>query len=273
MDFIRTLLLIIIFACTVCVAQNDQARDPATLVRQVVAVELQAQTHPQPRWMYRLEKTNASGTKLTAIAETPEGLVGRLLAINGRPLDPQTELNEQHRLQLLTHDPKQLKQKLARQERDRDRVLKIVRALPDAFLYTYERTDTETGEDVHLRFTPNPRYVPDSLEANLLKAMSGTLTIARQQLRLVHMEGTLISDVNIGLGIAGKIAKGGTLDLEQTQIAPGSWEIKHLVLKVRGRALFRRLDLSVEESASDFRPVPQDLTVPQAIDLLLHSSP
>jgi hypothetical protein len=255
-------------------AQTDPARDPQGFVREVVNVELQAAAHPEPRWMYRLVKTNASGTKLTQIVETQQGPVGHLLEINGKPLDAITQRNEEHRLAQLRNDPQQWRQKLARQERDRRRVLKIVRALPTAFLYTYEGTESGPyGEEVRLSFKPNPHYSSDSMETDVLRSMSGTLRIAREQRRLVSLRGTLDGDVYIGLGIAGKLTKGGTLDLEQSEIAARSWEITKLKLAVTGRALIRHIDMAVDESATDFQPVSSNLTVSQAIDLLLRSAP
>ncbi|GAC1644652.1 MAG: hypothetical protein NVS9B15_01880 [Acidobacteriaceae bacterium] len=243
-----------------------QSNDAQRLVREVVFNEVQAQTHPQPRWAYTLEKTNASGTKLTRIIETRDGLVGRLLEINGKPLDAITEANEMHRLNELKRDPRQMKQKLARQERDRDRVLKIVRALPTAFLYTQQSAN---DKETVLAFKPNPNFQPDSFETSILKAMSGTVRMSTSQKRLIELRGTLTSDVSIGLGIIGKAQKGGTLLLQQQEVAPASWEITVFSMKVVGRAVFKHVDMSVEESAKDFKAIQHPLSAPEAIDLLL----
>jgi hypothetical protein len=263
-----------LLAPSLALAKADPAKDPQAFVRETVEQERNAQQHPQPRWTYRLKKTNAAGTKLTQIIETPQGLVGRLLAINGKPLDPITEHNEESRLDGLRSDPKQMKQKLARQERDRQRVLNIVGALPNALLYYYEGTgEGPFGREVTLRFRPNPNYSPDSTESELLKAMSGRLRIAKDQQRLIQLRGHLDSDLSIGLGIIGKVYKGGTLDLQQAEIAPGAWAITRLRLAVTGRALFKPLDLSVDESMTDFHPLGGTLSVEQAVDRLLASSP
>ena len=254
----------------VCASVQAQSVDPQALVREVVKNEVQAQMHPQPRWSYTLEKTNASGTKVTRIVETRDGLVGRLLEINGKPLDEVTERNEEHRLNELRRDPSQLRQKLVRQERDRDRVLKIVRALPDALLYS--DVSTEQGGKVRvLSFRPNPQYQPNSFETTILKAMSGTVRIAVGPKRLISLNGRLLSDVNIGLGIVGKVQKDGTLDLEETDLGDGIWEISRVSLMVMARAVFKRLDLSVEENLRDFKRLPHELSGTEAIDLLLRN--
>ncbi|MEO8724774.1 MAG: hypothetical protein ABI383_01510 [Acidobacteriaceae bacterium] len=246
------------------------ARDAQGFVREVVSVELQAAAHSQPRWMYLLHKTNASGSKLTQIVETHQGLVGHLLEIDGQPLDAITERNEAHRLAELKRDPRQWKRKLARQERDRQRVMNIVRALPNAFVYSFAGFESGPfGKEARLDFRPNPHYSPDSLDTSILQSMSGALLIARQQRRLVRMQGVLGANVSIGLGIIGKLQKGGTLELRQSQIAPGSWQITKLSIAMTGRAVLRHIDVSVDESATEFQPVSSNLTVGEAIDLLL----
>ena len=157
-----------------------------------------------------------------------------------------------------------------RQERDRDRVLKIVRALPDALLYS--DVSTEQGGKVRvLSFRPNPQYQPNSFETTILKAMSGTVRIAVGPKRLISLNGRLLSDVNIGLGIVGKVQKDGTLDLEETDLGDGIWEISRVSLMVMARAVFKRLDLSVEENLRDFKRLPHELSGTEAIDLLLRN--
>ena len=251
----------------------DPVRDPREFVGEVVAKELQAEAHPQARWMYLLHKTNASGSKLTEIVETRQGLVGHLLEINGRPLDQTTQRNEAHRLAQLKSAPGEWKQKLARQERDRKRVMKIVRALPDAFLFTFAGIESGPwGGEVRFNFRPNPQYSPDSFDTSILISMSGQLLIARREQRLVRLQGALGSNVSIGLGVVGKLEKGGTLDLRQSRIAPGSWETTKLSIAVTGRAVLRHIDVSVDETATEFRPISSNLTVAQAIDLLLAQS-
>ena len=253
-------------AC-VCLAGVAHAQSPEqALVRAVVANELEAQSHPAAKWAYTLEKKNASGTKVTRIIETRDGLVGRLLEINGKPLDAITEKNEEHRLNELKRDPRQMRQKLSRQERDRDRVLKIVRALPNALIFSEQ---SHSGDEEVLAFRPNPTFQPQNFEESILKAMTGTVTIALAEKRLVALHGNLVSDVNIGLGIVGKVQKGGTLDLEQERVGDRSWEIRRLSLKVMGRAVFKHVDLSVEENVSDFQPVKEGMSAAEAIDILL----
>jgi hypothetical protein len=100
--------------------------------------------------------------------------------------------------------------------------------------------------------------------------MVGTVAISAPQMRLTDLHGTLGKDVSIGLGIVGKAYKGGTLDLIQQQIAPGSWEITHMKLAVTGRALFRSLDLSVDESFSDFKRTGHEYSGTEAINALLN---
>jgi len=252
------------------VRAQDAAKDPQAYVRNVAQIELAAHAHPAPRWQYLLEKRNAGGATTREIIETREGLVARLLTLNGQPLTAQVQRDEFARLRALQNDPSQISKKLAGQERDRERVLKMIRALPDAFLYAYDGTTSGPfGDEVRFSYKPNPRFSPDSVETQILRSMSGTLRIASKQQRLIELRGTLTSDVSIGLGILGRVSKGGTLLLAQSQLGPDSWEVTTLDLNVTGRALFRTLDVSVYEHLTEFRPISPAMSAQQAIDLLL----
>lgn len=245
-------------------------RDAQGFVRAAVAKEIAANADTTPHWRYRLAKTNASGSRETEIIETPDGLVGRLMALNGQPLTPQVARDEAFRLQQLKQDSHRMQAKLSRQEHDRARVFRMVKAMPDALLFTYAGSQPgRFGEEVVFAFKPNPGYRPDSLETDVLHKMSGTLRVNIADRRLVRLQGSLDTDVGVGMGIVGKVRRGGTLLLDQARIAPGLWEVTALDLHVTGRALFKHLDLSVSERVRDFRAVPPDLSVSQAIDLLL----
>ncbi len=251
-------------------ADSPRPQDADAFVRIAVNNEIAANAHPLSRWRYLLTKSNSAGTKQTDIIETAEGLVGRLISLNGQPLAPAVERDEELRLKELKRDAGRMSAKLTRQERDRARVLRMVQAMPDALLFTFTGTlPGDFGDEAVYSFQPNPRYQPDSLETEVLHKMTGTLRIAIADKRLVKLDGLLESDVDVGMGLVGKVRKGGRLLLQQARIAPGSWEITALDLNVSGRALFKHLDISVAETAQEFRAVPPNMPVADAIDLLL----
>jgi len=84
---------------------------------------------------YELLKTSPRLTSTKKICETRDGDVARLIALNGKPLSPADEQKEEARLNALMSDPgKQERRKQAESE-DTGRVLKVLRALPAAFMY------------------------------------------------------------------------------------------------------------------------------------------
>jgi hypothetical protein len=51
-------------------------------------------------------------------------------------------------------------------------------------------------------------------------------------------QGDWISDVDFGVGILGKLRKGGTFEVVQSEVAPKDWEVSLLDVDISGRALF-----------------------------------
>src|SRR5581483_5271383 len=105
----------------------------------------------------------------------------------------------------------------------------------DAFLF---QVAGRHGETVRLQFRPNPAFDPPSNEAKVFHAMAGILVINTRAKRLEKINGTLMSDIDFGFGILGKIHKGGTFAVVQSEMAPSDWEVTSLNVNINGRALF-----------------------------------
>src|SRR5579864_3362481 len=142
---------------------------PNELVRQTVAKEMAAANQPSQKQMFRSRKHTAKGSQTRLYVETKDAMAGMMIAINDQPLTPQQQQSEMDHLNWLAGNPEQLRKKQAREKEDADRTLRIVKALPDAFRYTY--AGTETGVEglgkagaqlVRLTFVPNPSYSPPS---------------------------------------------------------------------------------------------------------------
>ena len=61
--------------------------------------------------MFRLIKKKPDRTETREMIETDQGVIGRLLLVNGKPLSPEDRDKEDKRLQRLVTDPQQLAQK------------------------------------------------------------------------------------------------------------------------------------------------------------------
>jgi hypothetical protein len=248
----------------------DLPANPADLVRKAVANE---NAPDNTHYMYRLTKKKPEHTETREMIETDQGVIGRLLMVDGKPLSPADRVKEDKRLQRLVTDPQQLAQKQKSQKDDDRRTRNMVAALPDAFLYEYAGTKNEEpwGELVMLNFKPNPNFDPPQRETIVYKGMQGTMAIAVPANHIAKIEARLFRDVNFGWGILGHLDQGGSFIVEQKPVegANGThWEPSHMVLHFTGKALiFKTIKINDDETTSDYRPV-RDMTVAQAVDLL-----
>jgi hypothetical protein len=112
------------------------------------------------------------------------------------------------------------------------------------------------------------------MEADLLRGIAGEVWIDATQERLTRLEGHFIANVDFGFGIVGKLNKGGTVLLEQTDVGEHDWELTRLTLHVTGNALMvKPLSFQINEEASHFSPVASGLRYRDAIQLLKQSVP
>lgn len=250
----------------------DLPANPADLVRRAVANQ-NAQDADNTHYMYRLTKKKPERTETREMIETDQGVIGRLLMINGRPLSPADRDKEDKRLQRLVTDPQQLAQKQRSQQDDDRRARTMVAALPDAFLYEYAGTKNEEpwGEVVMLNFKPNPDFEPPQRETMVYKFMQGTMAIAVPANRMARIEAHLFRDVNFGWGILAHLDQGGSFMVEQKAVESSNgahWEPSHMVLHFTGKALiFKSIKINEDEATTDIRPA-QNMTAAQAVDLL-----
>ena len=248
--------------------RGNNPNDPG-LVTRALANELAAVQNPAHPMQYRLRKSTPRLTSTKAIMETKDGAVARLLTINDNSLTPADRQKDDARLDALLSDPSRQRKRKQSEQDDTGRALKVLRALPKAFLYTYAGSETSGSNTLEkYSFTPNPKFSSSDLELMVLTAMSGTLTIDPTHERVVRLEGQLQQDVDIGWGILGRLNKGGWLVIEQGEVGEGVWRIVHFQMNMTGRVFFKTRTFDTTEEESQFTPVPPDLTYQQAIQVL-----
>ena len=148
-------------------------------------------------------------------------------------------------------------------------VLKLLRMLPDAFLYQYAGvTNGPTGKVEKFTFTPNPKFSPPDYETEALTALSGEIWIDPAQERVVRLEGHLQQDTDYGWGILGKLNKGGWVVLEQVDVGGGAWRIAHVQMQMTLRILFKTKIFDTDEQLNRYAPVAVGMDYRQAIQLL-----
>src|SRR6266568_3957790 len=237
--------------------------EPGELVRKTVDNEIKASRDDSAHFMFRSTKTTSKGSVTKIYIETKQATAGMVVAYNGMPLTPEQRKAELGRIDRFLKNPEELEKKHRQEQQDADRTMRIVRALPDAFLYEYagqqqgSATVGKPGDSlVILKFRPDPRYEPPSRVELALTGMEGELLLDTRCHRLASIDGHLFKEVGFGWGILGHLDKGGHFVVGQGEVAPNHWEITHMNLDFTGKVLlFKGLSIKSDEVYSDFHSV------------------
>jgi hypothetical protein len=266
--------------CGICLP-NALAEDPgntslAEIVRRAVHNEVASNQSSGMHFRFKDEKRTPQLSQTKLIVETRDATAGLLVMQNGQPLTPKQRHEEEARLANYAQSPQELRKKKRDEKEDAEHTERILRALPDAFLY--QRAGTEPGrpglgapgdELVRLNFRPNPDYNPPSHVEQVLTGMSGNLLIDTTQNRIAEINGTLTKEVGFGWGILGHLDQGGRFLVQQADVGEHQWEVSRMQLSFTGKVLFvKKISIHSNDTFSDFHPVPGNLTFAQGVELL-----
>jgi hypothetical protein len=260
-------VLVVLFSAKL--GAQEPPEDPVALVRAASWNELHATNSAHP-FRFRLRKQDENGSTTKDIIETKDGDIARLIAVNDKPLIPDRAQAERARLDNLLAHPELQAHRHKKEQDDSNRSNEMVRLLPDAFLYTYRGTvNTPNGPAWRLSFIPNQNFIPPDREAQVYHGMAGELWIDCAQKRMARLDAHLISDVNFGWGVIGRLYKGGTILVMQKDVGENHWETIQLKLNLTGKILMvHSVTFQTLEDSSDFRPVSNTLTYKDAIHIL-----
>ena len=267
-------LVAILGLCGLAHAQTTPesvAADPLALVRRASKNELApGNGHP---FKYKLHKIDDGRINTKEIVETKDGDVARLIAVGDKPLSPEAQQAEIDRLNNLLAHPEIQEHRHKKEQEDSNRENEMIRLLPDGFLFHFEgMVDGANGPAYRLTFKPNPNFQPPDREAEVYHGMAGELWIDQREERIIKLQAHLISDVDFGWGILGKLYKGGSILVEQKDVGDGKWEGTHMKLDLHGKALMiKTLTFETTEDASDFEPVPAQWSYKDAVHMLLNN--
>jgi hypothetical protein len=247
---------------------------PVELVRETVQKEINS--NDATKFMFREREQTPHGTQTKLIVQTKDVAAGMLVAINDKPLTVEERRNEEARLDGLANNPQELKKKEKADRDDTDHTNRIMKALPDAFLYEPDGTQMGTKEMgnpgdelVRFKFRPNPDYDPPTHTEQVLTGMVGYMLIDRKQHRIAKIDGTLEKEVGFGWGILGHLDKGGRFVVQQGTMGTGVWQVTCMDLDLTGRILFfKKLVVKSTQTFSDFHEAPPNLTFAQGVEFL-----
>jgi hypothetical protein len=263
-----------------CLAQSSTTPtlrlDPGALVRTAVENEIKASRDENAHFLFRSTRTTSRGAVTKIYIQAKEATAGIVVAYDGKPLTEQQRKDERARVERFLTSPDELEKKRRQEQVDADRMMRIIKALPDAFFYEYSGEQMgspgvgKTGEPLlALKFRPNPHYDPPSRVEQVLTGMEGTLLLDNHRNRLASIEGTLVKEVGFGWGILGHLDKGGHFLVQHQVIGDNNWFVSRTNVDVTGKILlFKRLVFNMTEVFSDIKPVPKDITFAQAIEVL-----
>ncbi len=218
-------------------------------------------------WQYSILRVSGSQNVDREQVETSDGPIFRLVKDHGNPLDAGERKREDLRLEELVQKPGAMAHIQQEHSKDEARMRKVIELLPRAFLFEY--TGPSEGVQLRLSFRPNPAFTPASYEARIVHALGGTLVVNQRLKRLIEMDGRLIERVDFGYGFLGHVEKGGTFEIRREQVSEAHWKTNLVEVHFQGKVLlFKNVTKDQRELRSDFRPVPQDISLAEAKVLL-----
>jgi hypothetical protein len=246
-------------------------KDATQYVREVIRHEMDEEARDHSHWRYRAHREDEKSNSDRDIIETKEGEMARTLLIYGRPLTADERQKDQARMQKLASDPDEQAKRTKREKEDSEKARQMFNAIPEAFIFKYD--GLENGL-VRLAFFPNPNYDPPTRELRVFRALSGKMWIDPVQQHVVRIEGQLFQDVTFGWGLLARLNKGGTFVVNMREVGPGHWDMVSLDVNMSGHAiLFKNIAVKEHQTQTEFRRVPDDLTLAQAYQILQKDAP
>jgi hypothetical protein len=243
--------------------RGSLAEDPRQIVQQAVNTQLAADRDDHSHWRY--VRTD-DGKDKVVVVETETGAISRHIEVNGRPAPPSVLAEDDANVQRFIHDPALQQKQRQNGAHDDKSAIELLNLMPEAFVW---KVEGQTPDLITLSYVPNPNFEPPDMEARVMGAMSGTLTVAMPGHRIKTFKGRLGNDVTIGFGFLARIKAGSTFDIERREVAPGYWQIAETHVHISGHALFfKTIGTQEDQVKSDFTLVPPGTTLEQAVGLL-----
>lgn len=253
-------------ATLACVAYGQSDQDARTIVRKVVDNELRIEAADHSRWMYKDSYKSPTTNTVKLVIQCPEANLSQLIEINGHPPSAQDRQNDLNHMQQLVTDPALRARQRRAEAHDGQQADDLMKLLPNAFIWhIVNRYDGK----ITLAYHPDPNFSPPSMSARVLSAMSGTLTVVEREMRLKTLNGKLMKPVEFAWGLLGRIEAGGTFQIIREEVAPQIWQITQTHVHIAGHALFfKTIGDQEDEITSDWKPVPQDVDMKKAAQMI-----
>jgi hypothetical protein len=271
-------------ACSVLRAQpaaaaaSDNAAAPARTPQQWIdaaaAHELPMIRLELPYMRYHMLYQGDKGLELRDEIESRDGMVARLIALDGQPLTPEKDAAERARLQHLLDNPSDFYNHHKHDQDGKNLAVELLLQFAQAMIFTFAPDQSpaanHSGPQVVIDFKPDPAFKPRTTRGAALKGLAGRIWIDKNSGHMVRMHASITGDTNIGWGILARIYKGGSLDLEQAD-GGTRWMFSRLDEHITVRALLvKTININVKLQSRGYHSV-ENMRFQEAIHLLLNT--
>lgn len=255
--------------------RSSQPHLPAVeVVTQMVRHEIDDHRNERASHAFRflsVERSARTGGHLWTeeTVEVDGGLLRRLIAVDGKPLTPAQQAEEQQRLEKIAANPAEFARLNRSREKDEARVTRILERMPKEYLFQY---DGEENGCRRIAFRPNPAYQPGAFVDRVIYNMAGAMDIEEPSMRLCSIHAHLVKNVEFGFGLLGHLSQGSGFSLGRAQVEPDVWRSTMLNMHFDGAILFfKSISRSQHTIRRDFQPIPVHVNLKQAVVLSLPS--
>ena len=217
--------------------------DTATIIRRSVqAAESNYQSTPRYNYFKVVRDHNSQNRTYEEIM-LAGSRYSRLVAVNGAPLSPDGEAEEQRKLEATARSrsresAEERAKRVGRYEHDRQRDQDLLMEMVNAFDFTQVGEAVREGHEVYvLKAKPRKGYRPPNNRAKVLTGMEGTLWIEKNTFQWVRVEAEVIHPVSIE-GFLARVQRGTRVELDQMPVTGGVWLPRHFAMRSHARILF-----------------------------------
>ena len=199
------------------------------------------------------------------VVETPDGLMRRLVAEDGKPLPRDRAMAEDRRIAYLAASPEAFRAANADRRADEMRLARVLAILPRAFLFS---AAGEQDGALRIAYRPNPSYVPVTYEERIVHQMAGTLVIQSSTMRLAGIDGHLTDRVSFGYGFLGHVEKGSGFSMTRSEVTPADWKTTHVSVHMDGKILLlKSISRDQESTHNDVHAMAANVSLAQVAAL------
>jgi hypothetical protein len=253
----------------------DLLSDPAEIVRRLIENDRAVRAR-QRQYTYvqqtddrefdKAGKTKKSKSQTLEISYLYGRRYERVIARDGRPLEGKDLQKEEEKFQKESakraRESENDREKLAKAEAKQSNQLReLVDEIIKAYRLTLEGTEAMDGRTVY-RIAAEPRddYNRRTPPYSFLKRLRGRMWIDAEEFQLTRAQAEVIEDFSFGLILA-RMARGSTLEFEQSRVNSEVWMPKNAKAYIDGRFLVDRFRGESVTTWRDYRKFQTDSRV------------